>query len=254
MAVSESPQSAVSAATPFSPRKRGKPTAKGAGVILQFVYGDKEVLWPTPATFLVSGRAHADMLQQDARLAAQEATGVDASQVRLQTRDLAACQGKLCDLNERNWEAGRPYLLQVFVTGPRVEEASLSAAVGPRVLPASSGSSQPEARAVTVYSGSQTEGCIDIRILYTNYLDDVIARSYRVRVSQPLRWVFDDFAGFMMRPLDTFEFRVDERQITAMDTATRLHGGLALANDAVIDVGDIEGWIHTDDARLDDPK
>ena len=53
-----------------------------------------------------------------------------------------------------------------------------------------------------------------------------------------------------MRPLDTFEFRVDGRQITAMDTAR----GLALADDAVIDVGDIEGWIHTDDARLDDPK
>ncbi|KAL1703560.1 hypothetical protein EV121DRAFT_207754 [Schizophyllum commune] len=247
MAVSESPQRAVSAATPFSPRKRGRPTAKGAGVILQFVYDSKEVLWPTPATFPIKWQSD---LHRDARLAAQEATGVDAGQVRLQTRDLAACQGKLCDLNERNWEAGRPYLLQVFVTGPRVEEASLSAAVGPRVLPASSGLSQPEARAVTVYSGSQTEGCIDIRILYTNYLEDVIARSYRVRVSQPLRWVFDDFAEFMMRPLDTFEFRVDGRQITAMDTAR----GLALANDAVIDVDDIEDWIYTDDARLDDPK
>ncbi|KAL1752107.1 hypothetical protein FB107DRAFT_293407 [Schizophyllum commune] len=202
MAVPESPQRAVSAATPFSPRKRGRPTTKGAGVIVQFVYDDKE--------------------------------------------------GQLCDLNERNWEAGRPYLLQVFVTGPRVEEASLSAAVGPRVLPASSGLSQPEARAVTVNSGIQNEGacCIDIRILYTNYLEDVIARSYRVRVSQPLRWVFDDFAGFMMRPLDTFEFRVDGRQITAMDTAR----GLALASDAVIDVDDIEDWIYTDDARLDDPR
>ena len=92
--------------------------------------------------------------------------------------------------------------------------------------------------------------CIDIRILYTNYLEDVIARSYRVRVSQPLRWVFDEFAGFMMRPLDTFEFRVDGRQIAAMDTPR----GLALANDAVIDVDDIEDWIYTDDARLDDPK
>ncbi|KAI4523933.1 hypothetical protein K525DRAFT_361084 [Schizophyllum commune Loenen D] len=51
MAVPESPQSAVSAAIPFSPRKRGRPTAKGAGVILQFVYDGKEVLWPTPATF-----------------------------------------------------------------------------------------------------------------------------------------------------------------------------------------------------------
>ena len=53
-----------------------------------------------------------------------------------------------------------------------------------------------------------------------------------------------------MRPLDTFEFRVDGRQIAAMDTPR----GLALANDAVIDVDDIEDWIYTDDARLDDPK
>ncbi|KAL1716549.1 hypothetical protein EV715DRAFT_274991 [Schizophyllum commune] len=235
MAVPESPQSAVSAATPFSPRKRGRPTAKGAGEIILLSGNGKDVLWPTPATF------------PDACLAAQEATGVDASHVKLQTRDLAACKGQLCDLSERNWEASRPYLLQVFVSGPRVDKASV---VGPKVLPASSGSSQPDARAVTVNSGIQNEDCIDIRILYTNYLHDVIARSYRVRVSQPLRWVFNDFAGFMMRPLDTFEFRVDGRQITAMDTAR----GLALANDGVIDVDDIEDWIYTDDARLDDPK
>ena len=75
---------------------------------------------------------------------------------------------------------------------------------------------------------------------------------YRFEAGQylTLRRVFDDFAGFMIRPLDTFEFRVDGRQITAMDTAR----GLALANDAVIDVDDIEDWIYIDDARLDDPK
>ncbi|KAI5894899.1 uncharacterized protein SCHCODRAFT_02698899 [Schizophyllum commune H4-8] len=237
MAVPDSPQRGVAATTPVSARKRGRPSARGAGEIIKFSRNGKEVLLPTPVTF------------PDACLVAGEATGVDATQVRLQTRDLAACQGQLCDLNERNWEVSRPYLLQVFVSGP-VEGASPRAAVGDGVLPASSGSSQPGARAVTVYPGTQTEGCIDIRILYTNYLDDVIARSYRVRVSQPLRWVFDDFAEFMMRPLDTFEFRVDERQITAMDTAR----GLALANDAVIDVNDCEDWVHTDDARLEDPE
>ncbi|KAL1676709.1 hypothetical protein EV122DRAFT_291727 [Schizophyllum commune] len=91
-------------------RRAGRPPARGAGALVKFVCVEdgSHSVEPTPSTYDIVLR-------------------VDAARATLQTRDLAATRGAICDLHERNWEASRRYLLEVQVVGPKLPTVSPSA-------------------------------------------------------------------------------------------------------------------------------
>ncbi|KAI5831272.1 hypothetical protein K523DRAFT_270288, partial [Schizophyllum commune Tattone D] len=91
-------------------RRAGRPPARGAGALVKFVCVEdgSHSVEPTPATY------------DEALRVAQVVLRVDAARATLQTRDLAATRGAVCDLHERNWEASRRYLLEVQVVGPKL--------------------------------------------------------------------------------------------------------------------------------------
>ncbi|KAL1731137.1 hypothetical protein EV714DRAFT_209350 [Schizophyllum commune] len=91
-------------------RRAGRPPARGAGALVKFVCVEdgSHSVEPTPSTYDVVLR-------------------VDAARATLQTRDLAATRGAVCDLHERNWEVSRKYLLEVQVVGPKLPTVPTSA-------------------------------------------------------------------------------------------------------------------------------
>ncbi|KAI5894898.1 uncharacterized protein SCHCODRAFT_02618059 [Schizophyllum commune H4-8] len=101
-------------------RRAGRPPARGAGALVKFVCVEdgSHSVEPTPTTY------------DEALRVAQVVLRVDAARATLQTRDLAATRGAVCDLHERNWEASRRYLLEVQVIGPKLPTVSAVASAG----------------------------------------------------------------------------------------------------------------------------
>ncbi|KAL1696502.1 hypothetical protein GGG16DRAFT_43260 [Schizophyllum commune] len=220
-------------------RRAGRPPARGAGALVKFVCveDDSHSVEPTPSTYDVVLR-------------------VDAARATLQTRDLAATRGAICDLHERNWEASRKYLLEVQVVGPKLptvagftprpaRRAPMPApfsppqrttelpsppstpqeASGRRLNELPYGLSRPLACPSSQPAASTPrtpEGRIVLNLVYTFDNVERAPIGYRVHQTQTLARIFDQFAQYMRRPVTHFTFKLDGVEVQSDRTPISL--------------------------------
>uniref|UniRef100_D8Q3I1 Rad60/SUMO-like domain-containing protein n=1 Tax=Schizophyllum commune (strain H4-8 / FGSC 9210) TaxID=578458 RepID=D8Q3I1_SCHCM len=211
-------------------RRAGRPPARGAGALVKFVCVEdgSHSVEPTPTTYDVVLR-------------------VDAARATLQTRDLAATRGAVCDLHERNWEASRRYLLEVQVIGPKLPTVSAVASAGPRLVPMPAPFSPPQrttelpsppitpqeasgnrlndvpyglSRPVAGPSSQSStlaprtpEGRIVLNLVYTFDNVERAPIGYRVHQTQTLARMFNHFAQYLRRPVTHFTFKLDGTEL-----------------------------------------